>query len=431
MVQREKSRRKRLRALAEGGDAAACFSLASDLAWSRPRGTVLYLRKAAELGHRDAIAMLGHMHSTGRHVRRDPRKAARLLWDAAARGSNLARMDMDGFQPVAHATQRELNRLRLRAATKGDAAAMYELGSSYLRGRGARKDPRRAVRWLLAAAESGHGRACSKLDDLADEGFVRARDVMPRLRRAAAAGDADAQLALGLRLEAAAGVRSNRKEALRWYRRAAQQGRAIAWLWLGDAYRNGHGAPQSWQRALACYRRAAAEGLGNAFAWLVEYYDGRCGAPRDPRAVASWLRRAETVARRGSTDVYTFLDDYYGYGFVDDPDEATDARRAVRWVRKGAAEGDPDCLMRLGIHLFDGTGARKDRARGLALYRRAAELGSSRAAYLLGRCYAEGDGVRRDRRRARRWLERAAADGEPDARRLLAKLRRGPRRAGA
>jgi TPR repeat protein len=126
--------------------------------------------------------------------------------------------------------------------------------------------------------------------------------------------------------------------------------------------------------------------------------------------------------------VSRFLDDYYGYGFVDDPDKSIDPRRAVRWVRKGAegaAENDPACLMRLGIHLFDGTGVRKNRRRALALYRRAAALEDSRAAYLLGRCYAEGQGVSRDRRRARKWLERATQAGETDARRALAKLRRG------
>jgi hypothetical protein len=102
--------------------------------------------------------------------------------------------------------------------------------------------------------------------------------------------------------------------------------------------------------------------------------------------------------------------------------QVTDPRRAVRWVRQGADDDDPGCLMRLGIHLFDGTGVRKDRGRALALYRRAAELGNSRAAYLLGLCYLEGDGVRRDRRGARRWFERAARDGETDARRALARL---------
>ena len=153
-------------------------------------------------------------------------------------------------------------------------------------------------------------------------------------------------------------------------------------------------------------------GEGDAFAWLVEYYDGRCGAPRNARAVAAWLRRAEAVARRGETDVYRFLDDYYGYGFVDDPEKGADPRRAVRWVRKGAAENDPSCLMRLGIHLFHGTGVSKNRGRALALYHRAAALANSRAEYLLGLSYSEGDGIPRDRRRAWRWFERAAAAGE-------------------
>ncbi len=422
-VKHEKNRRA-LRARAKSGDAAACCALAFQYAWSAPRRVVHYLRQAAELGHLDAQAYLGSFYAEGRHVRRDPRRAARLLWEAAERGSTFARMERDGLTFLPRATQRELNRFRLRAAAQGDVGAMYELGSSYLHGRGVSKNPGRAARWLLEAAESGHDKAWSGLDDLADDGFVRARDVVPHLRRAARAGDAQAQVLFGWRLENAKGARRNRKEALRWYRKAVRQGRSEPWLWLGNAYRKGLGARQSWPRALDCYRRAAAGGESRAFAWLVEYYEGNCGAPRDARAVAAWLRRAEEAARRGGTDVYRFLDDYYGYGFVDDPAKATDPRRAVRWLRKGVAEGDPDCLMRLGIHLFNGSGVKKDLARALALYRRAAALGESRAAYLLGRCYAEGDVVPRDRRRARRWLERAARDGESDARRALTKLRR-------
>jgi TPR repeat protein len=81
--------------------------------------------------------------------------------------------------------------------------------------------------------------------------------------------------------------------------------------------------------------------------------------------------------------------------------------------------------VKLGIHLFNGAGVKRDRARAARLYRRASELGDSRAAYLLGDCYLEGEGVRRDRRGARRGFERAARAGDPDARRALAKLRRG------
>lgn len=424
MVKREQGKLARLRARAESGDAAACFSLAAHFAWAAPRETVRWLRRAAELGHLDARATLGALHSKGRHVRRNPRAVARLLWEAAEAGSELARMDLDRSE-LDPDTQKELNRFRLRAASKGDVGAMYQLGSSYLRGRGGRRDPRRAARWLLEAAEGGHPKAWSGLDDLADEGFVAARVIVPLLRRAAAAGDPQAQLYLAWRLESAEGVRQNHAEAASWYRKAADQGEALAWLWLGHAFREGRGVRRSWPRALDCYRRAAARGVGHAFAWLIEYYDGQCEVPRNAGAVSAWLRRAEADAGHVDADVYVCLDDFYGYGFVDDPSKGSDPRRAVRWVQKGAAEGDPACMMRLGIHLFDGTGVPKDRRRALALYRRAAELGDSRAAYLLGACLLEGNGVRRDRRGARRWFERAAREGESDARRALAKLRRG------
>jgi uncharacterized protein len=367
---------------------------------------VRWLERAAERGHVPAQKDLAWRYLRGIGVRPDMERA-KGLWERAT-----------GQVPSSYVG------LHRWAAKRGDPAAMHELGCFALDGVGMRKDLRRAVAWLRKAAELGNLEAPSYLDLLARKGVVTARSVVPFLRRAAASGDGDAQLALGLRLENGEGVRRNVPESVRWYREAARKGEALAWLWLGHAYKDGRGARQSWARALACYRRAAAKGEGEAFAWLYEYYDGHQGVPRDTRAAAAWLRRAESAARRGETDVCPFLDDVYGYGFVDDPRKGTDPRRAVRWVRLGAAANDPACLMRLGIHLFDGTGVRQDRRRGLALYRRAAELGDERAAYLLGRCYLDGDGARRDRRRARRWLERAAKGGERGARRALARLRR-------
>lgn len=403
------SRRRRLQERSRSGDARACLALARDLEAFAPirRGEGLrWLRRAAELGDITAQRDLAWRSLRGIGVRPSMRRA--VHWWVRATGS-----DRGGFV-----------RLHRWAALQGHSEAMHELGFLLLRGIGTRKDVPRAVAWFRKAAELGSVEAASDLDLLAREGVIDARGVVPFLRRAAASGDPDSQLALGLRLDTADGVRRNRGEAVRWYRKAAQQGEGLAWLWLGHAYQDGRGVRRSWPWALDCYRCAAAKGDGDAFAWLLDYYEGRCGPPRNARAAAAWLRRAEAAARRGEADLYRILDDHYGYGGVDDPEKATDPRRAVRWVRKGAAENDPACLMRLGIHLFDGTGVKKDRRRGLALYSRAAALGNSRATYLLGLCYLEGDGVGRDRRRARAWFERAARAGETDARRALAKLRR-------
>ena len=75
------------------------------------------------------------------------------------------------------------------------------------------------------------------------------------LRARAEAGDATAQLDLGLMYGTGRGVPQDFAEAVGWYRKAAEQGTALAQFALGYAYANGRGVPED----LAAARR---DGLG-------------------------------------------------------------------------------------------------------------------------------------------------------------------------
>ena len=82
--------RDRLRETAEGGDPEACYRLGLACrrgGRGRPKddlGAVLWFRRAAEAGHREAMRALAEAYRGGHGVVRDPRAAAR--WEAAARG---------------------------------------------------------------------------------------------------------------------------------------------------------------------------------------------------------------------------------------------------------------------------------------------------------------------------------------------------------
>jgi TPR repeat protein len=84
--------RDRLLAAAEAGDPEACYQvgLAHRLGTARRRkddlSAVLWFRKAAEAGHREAMAALAEAYLGGHGVLRDPREAAR--WAGAARGES-------------------------------------------------------------------------------------------------------------------------------------------------------------------------------------------------------------------------------------------------------------------------------------------------------------------------------------------------------
>lgn len=86
---RPRSGRDRLLAAAEAGDPEACYQvgLAHRLGTAHRRkddlSAVLWFRKAAEAGHREAMAALAEAYLGGHGVLRDPREAAR--WAQAAR----------------------------------------------------------------------------------------------------------------------------------------------------------------------------------------------------------------------------------------------------------------------------------------------------------------------------------------------------------
>ena len=78
--------------------------------------------------------------------------------------------------------------------------------------------------------------------------------------RAAEAGFAWAQFALGNMLEKAQGGARNDTGARRWYEAAAQQGIAEAQMHLGSLLRAGRGGPADAAGAAEWFRRAAAQG---------------------------------------------------------------------------------------------------------------------------------------------------------------------------
>jgi uncharacterized protein len=114
-----------LRALAEGGDAAAQFKLGA--AYNSGDGVpqdrvqaVAWYRKAAEQGHPTAQYSLGSMYASGRGVQKDLGQAA--AWYG-------------------------------KSAEQGRAAAQFVIAGMYERGEGVTKDVVEALKWATVAAD--------------------------------------------------------------------------------------------------------------------------------------------------------------------------------------------------------------------------------------------------------------------------------------
>ena len=84
------------------------------------------------------------------------------------------------------------------------------------------------------------------------------------LLRKAKAGDAVAQVILGVMYDDGDGVPENDAEAVKWYRKAADQGVPEAQFLLGGMYDDGEGVPENYVLAHMWLNLARAQGLANA-----------------------------------------------------------------------------------------------------------------------------------------------------------------------
>lgn len=225
-----------------------------------------------------------------------------------------------------------------------------------------------------------------------------------QIRRAAEAGDADAQFKLCLKYEKARGDWA-RREVFDWCRAAAEKGLAKAQFKLACIYEDRTGIAADWPeaycdaRALEWYEKAAAQGHRSARTRLRFKHDlwlAECGD-----ATAQW-RLAERFAE--------------GVGVAKDPEQA------LRWYETAARFSDTETLFKLGMLYVNGTGIPKNEQRAVIWFEAAARRGHTEAQFTVAGMYASGRGVPKHEVHAYAWFSVAAAREHDAAREALAAL---------
>jgi len=153
------------------------------------------------------------------------------------------------------------------------------------------------------------------------------------VRRAARAGDIEAQALFAQMLIEGKGIERDPAEALHWYSLAANSGHALAMNMLGRCHELGTGTPIDFERAAAWYRKAAKKGLD----WGMYNYahllaTGR-GVKPDRAQAFAWYRRAADLGHAKSMN---FVGRYYEEGWETEADAAV----AFDWYRRSAEGGD-------------------------------------------------------------------------------------------
>ena len=108
----------------------------------------------------------------------------------------------------------------------------------------------------------------------------------------AEAGDANAQVGLGLLLDLGRGVPRDAAKAYTWYRRAADAGVARALFNVAVMHDSGIGVARDTTQAATWYARAAARGHGRAQYNLAQLYASGDGVPRNVEQAIVWYRAA-------------------------------------------------------------------------------------------------------------------------------------------
>ena len=314
---------------------------------------------AAELGHSEAMAELGHMTVYGLGCGASADEGLEYLRRAAEAGSDYA--------------------CRLIWELHDDGAGIVS---------GAE-----AERVCEAAAERGYERAKIRLE----EGFDT-RAYIDILQEDVDAGNVDALWLMANELL----ENGEEDRAVEYMERAFQAGQIDALMMYGNIYANRNDELFDRAAAAECYKKAAEQGCAEACKAL-----GDLALEEDDEPF--WM--IERAAELGLISAATAVSSAYHEGR---PVERND-EKAFLWASRAADENDPTALYMMGFFNENGLGCEKDIAAALMFYTAAADKGVVQAMLRLADIYKNGietedaDGNRRilvepNEERAARYL---------------------------
>ncbi|MBQ3577504.1 MAG: SEL1-like repeat protein [Firmicutes bacterium] len=222
--------------LAKEGHSGAMYDLAhmydpeNERFPNDPDKRLEYAKRAAELGHADAVRSLDYIEQSVAEEKLKAFVARSIkLGDDYYYGEN--GKDYDIFSAIDH----------YEDAAEYDADTAYKLARIFDKGDGIGEDKEEAVRWFTKAAELGNDNAQADLGYHYDQGDGVPQDYEKAAKwylKAANAGHMISQYNIGLMYIKGQGVRQSSAEAKWWFEKAGEQKFSDAWLELGNIYYN-------------------------------------------------------------------------------------------------------------------------------------------------------------------------------------------------
>jgi TPR repeat protein len=299
------------------------------------------------------------------------------------------------------------------AATAGYAPAQAMLGQAYFYGAGVAPDLGLAFHWFSVAAAAGDYNGQRQLGDwfLDNNQDNEARTwygiAHSSMERAAAGGDARAQLWLGRFAGTDAyGLTPDPAASLKWLQQASDK-ESDALVEIGWAHFYGRGVPQNTQLAIDWFARAVAKGnTSGAFAIAYACSHDPTAKP-DYHCAVQWDQTVADRNGRAANELGWFYE--FGRGVP------VDFAQALKWYKRAVALGNTDAYDNIGNLYYYGRGVSSDYGQARVWFDRGAAYGDDRAEYDLGELYDDGLGVAQSDEDAVYWYKLAVDQGNKSA----------------
>ncbi|RHZ48310.1 hypothetical protein Glove_553g2 [Diversispora epigaea] len=228
-----------------------------------------YLRNLYNINKEIGIVSLAQVYLYGLGVDKDSKKAFRIFYKLANKGSLMAVNSVaycyyNGFG--VEKNEQKAFGLYLKSAEKGFLLAQFNVGWCYEYGTGVTKDEARGFQWVTKSVHAGNINAMCNVGYDYDNGI---------------------------------GVGINEKEAFNWYLKAAEKEQHTAQHNLGCCYKNGEGINRDYKKAFEWFKKAAENNYSASQYMIGKFFHEGLGTNQDIIKAIYWLNKAK---ENGNTD---------------------------------------------------------------------------------------------------------------------------------
>ncbi len=416
-----------------------------------------YLQMAKEQGHISAALMYDLCHKVGPSIDANHKEALQKIQEADNETlQTLFELKWMSERGMGRKTVIQICEDNLLSNSHSNSQDYCQLGINYEYGISVERNLEKALNYFTKAAAQGNGYALYRLGlhEMHEEDPIKALEFY---KRAFAAGEPNAALALGwhyqwgigvskdpnkafehylmaskkpvtnipalfclgICYETALGTEKDIKTALLHFDISAKAGYAPALFHLGCLYAEGIYDPyikKDEKRAVELYQLAADKSLALAQNNLARHYLDGIGVKQDYLTAFHYFCLA---ADGGCPNAQSTIGVWYKEGHHG---IQKDAAKAVQYLIAAASQKDIDAIFNLGLCYQYGDGVEKSNEQAIINYTTAAEQGHAEAQYQLGQCYEDPGMVNVDYSKAEHYYQLAAKQGSEQAKKALEHL---------